>query len=115
MRQEGIGSGVTLHGWVPHRTLAEGEQCDVFAFPSLKELGGGAVVEGMAAGLVPIVVDYGGPGEIVRDSFGFKVPLGPEPEMVRGFALALARLVEQPQLLLELRERAREHAWRHFT
>jgi glycosyltransferase involved in cell wall biosynthesis len=113
---EGIGQGVTLHGWVPHRTLGQVlKECDVFAFPSLKELGGGAVVEAMAAGLVPIVVDYGGPGEIVRSSFGLKVPLGSEPEMTRGFALALARLVEEPSLLLELRARAREHAWQHFT
>ena len=78
VREEGIGSGVTLHGWVPHKTLGQvRKECDVFAFPSLKELGGGAVVEGMAAGLVPIVVDYGGPGEIVRSSFGFRSPSGP--------------------------------------
>ena len=113
---EKLQPGVTLHGWVKHQQVNEVlRRCDVLALPSLKEQGGAAVIEGMATGLVPLVVDYGGPGEVVSSSFGFKVPMGSEDEIVRALSAVLRSLVQDPQQLLALRERAYRHANAHFS
>jgi glycosyltransferase involved in cell wall biosynthesis len=73
----GIGSAVEFAGWVDHREIPSiADKSSIFMFPSIREFGGGAVVEAMALGLVPIVVNYGGPGEIVTDQTGFRLPLG---------------------------------------
>src|SRR5436853_4588069 len=60
--RERVENVVDFAGWIEHGQMQEQlAQADVFAFPSIREFGGGAVLEAMAVGLVPIVVDYGGP------------------------------------------------------
>jgi glycosyltransferase involved in cell wall biosynthesis len=52
------------------------------------------VLEAMALGVPPLIVDYAGPGELVDEARGTKVPLGTRPEIVAGFAAALERLTQ---------------------
>jgi glycosyltransferase involved in cell wall biosynthesis len=85
-------------------------QSDVFAFPSIRELGAGVVVEAMASELACVVVDYGGPGALVGSNRGLRVPLGTKEEIVEGFVRSLERLVGDETLRRELGRRAREHA-----
>lgn len=54
----------------------------VFAFPSIRELGAGVVIEAMACGLCCLVVDYGAPGGLVDGSRGVKVSLADKPTLV---------------------------------
>jgi glycosyltransferase involved in cell wall biosynthesis len=81
--QLGIERAVRFHGWVEQSEVAQivGGQ-DFFLFPSVREFGGGAVLEAMAMGLVPIIVDYGGPGEIVTAETGFKVSMGDKMRVI---------------------------------
>ena len=70
---EHISQGITLTGWLDQReVLKRLVRAQVFAFPSIREFGGGVVLEAMALRLVPIVVNNGGPGELVSDETGFE-------------------------------------------
>ena len=89
---------MTFTGWIEHAKLQEHLRgAQIFAFPSLREFGGGVVVEAMASGLPPIVVDYGGPGEIVSDDCGIRLPMAPRDELVDGLAEAMTAVLRDPE------------------
>ena len=114
--REGIASCVHFAGWVEHARVREVlAGCHLFGFPSIRDFGGAAVLEAMALGLVPLVVDYGGPGELVSPSTGFAVPMGSRRQIVRRLAEVLRALVADPRPLLDMSCRARERALRSFT
>ena len=82
----GVNDAVPMHGWKTHEEVAQHlQQADMMIFPSVREFGGGVVLEAMASGVVPIVVDYGGPGELVNRTTGFAVPIGPRHALVERF------------------------------
>ena len=114
--QLGVADHVTMTGWIPHREVATRMQkADVFGFPSVREFGGGAVVEAMALGLVPVVADYGGPQELVTDRTGFRVPFHSRGELIVGTRQVLEQLVAQPEQVRAIGERARERVLAQFT
>lgn len=112
----GAGDGIRLLGWVDHaqvhRHLAEAH---VLAFPSVREFGGGVVLEAMALGVVPVVIDYGGPGELVTPASGFLIPLGSRTEIVERYRALLRRLAMDPSIITPLSVAARERVLRRFT
>ncbi len=114
--KEGLGSAVTLHGWVAHSELQE-IMCrsHVFAFPSIREFGGGAVLEAMALGLVPIVVDYAGPGELVNFNTGFKLPIGGRETIISSLSDTLRMLADDHQCLEPMKLAARNRVHSLFT
>lgn len=78
-----LDNAVTLHGWRTHKEVAAHlRSADLLVFPSVREFGGGVVLEAMASGAVPIVIDYGGPGELVNSNSGFAIKIGPRAELV---------------------------------
>lgn len=116
VRQLNMEGGVRLMGNVPHSELAgllAGQ--DVFAFPSVREFGGAVVVEAMASGVVPVVVNYGGPGELVTAETGVRVPLGSRGELVSRFRAELEALSGDRGRVDEMGPRARERAMSCFT
>jgi alpha-maltose-1-phosphate synthase len=114
--KEGVETAVSFAGWVPHTELeARLAKTDVFAFPSIREFGGAVVLEAMAMGLVPIVVDYGGPGEHVSPTTGIALPLGPPAELVAHLRAALQRLLDAPATVRPMGERARARVLKSFT
>lgn len=114
--RENLGAGVKLEGWVEHARVHERlGQSDVFAFPSIREFGGAVVIEAMALGLVPIVVNYGGPGESVSPATGFAIPLGTRAEIIQRLRQSLTELAADTRHLHEMSLRAREHALHYFT
>lgn len=116
VRREGIESGVTFAGWVDHTKLQDRlKQSDVFGFPSVREFGGAVVLEAMALGLVPIVVAYGGPGELVTPATGVAVPIGGRESIVAGVRAALEGFVADPQRVRRMGRLARQRVLRHFT
>jgi glycosyltransferase involved in cell wall biosynthesis len=111
-----IGHGVTLPGWLDHREVARRlANSQVFAFPSIREFGGGVVLEAMALGLVPVVVNHGGPGELVTDETGVRVPLGSRDSIVGAFRQILGELALSPDRRRAMGERARRRVYAQFT
>jgi glycosyltransferase involved in cell wall biosynthesis len=94
VRQQGLEGTVRFLGWLDHADIArEMERSQAFVLPSLREFGGGAVLEAMASALPPIVIDYGGPGELVTSETGIRLPMtgqGTLPMLLREAMVALA-------------------------
>jgi glycosyltransferase involved in cell wall biosynthesis len=112
----GIAAGVAFAGWVPHGEVAARlQRADVFGFPSVREFGGAVVLEAMALGVVPVVLDYGGPGELVTPRTGFALPMGRRDEIVAAFRSVLERLAAAPEALAPLRAAGRARVRRDFT
>jgi glycosyltransferase involved in cell wall biosynthesis len=107
----GIGKAVSFCGWLDHKEVLKGMQsADVFVFPSLRDNGAGVVFEALASGAVPLVVDFGGPGDIVHPEVGYKVPLTDENNMVSQMEMILADLAGNRDLLNRLRQQGMAYA-----
>lgn len=112
----GVESRIRLRGWVEHHRVQEWlSQADVFAFPSVREFGGAVALEAMAVGLVPIVLDYGGPAELVTDKTGFLIPMGTRQQIIDRFRATLADLAAHPEKIEQRSAAAFERAHGQFT
>lgn len=111
-----ISHGVIMDGWVEHTKLQDRLLLsDIFAFPSIREFGGAVVLEAMAIGLVPVVMDYGGPGELVSPETGYAIPMGNRAEIIARVSKALEELTVDPAHLKQMGAKARERVFQHFT
>jgi glycosyltransferase involved in cell wall biosynthesis len=115
-RSLGIEKAVTFYGWLSHaEVLKRMRSADVFVFPSVRDFGGGVVFEALAAGAVPVVVDFGGPGDIIHPEVGYKVPLTNESDVVREIEKILVNLESNRDLLNRLRQQGMSYARESLT
>jgi glycosyltransferase involved in cell wall biosynthesis len=113
---QNLASAVTFHGWVPNEKVQDILcRCDILSFPSVREFGGGVVLEAMALGVVPVVVDYAGPGELVTKETGFKVPIGSRNEIESGFRAMLTRLATSREEIQGCSDNARRLVAQEFV
>ena len=117
LREQAAGlENVHFHGWVDHTKVQEIMiRNSLLAFPSIREFGGGVVLEAMALGLVPMVVDYAGPGELVHPEFGFKTPIGDRATIVRDFRQQLEKIAQDPSNLPAMGSTAKARVDALFT
>ncbi|WP_331288238.1 MULTISPECIES: glycosyltransferase family 4 protein [Methylobacteriaceae] len=87
---------------------------EIFAFPSIRELGAGVVVEAMACGMACVVVDYGAPGALIGPDRGVKVALGDHQSLIAGYCRELESLVLSPERITMLGAAASQHARAHY-
>lgn len=108
---------VEFTGWLSHAEVqARLRKADVFAFPSIRELGAGAVIEAMGLGLACVVADYGGPSVYAKNGRGIAVPMTDKAALTAGFQRALETLAGDPDQRQRLGEAARNyvralHTW----
>jgi glycosyltransferase involved in cell wall biosynthesis len=101
----GVEDHVAFVGWLPHEeVLRRLQNSDVMVFPSLREIGGGVVFEALSQGTVPVVADFGGPGDLVNPSIGYKIPMSNQDEMIRAIESVLRRLAQDRSHLEALRQ-----------
>jgi glycosyltransferase involved in cell wall biosynthesis len=111
-----LGASVTFHGAVPHAQVQDiAVRSNLLTFPSIREFGGGVVLEAMALGVVPVVVDYAGPGELVTLETGYKVPIGNRAQVTEGLRLTLEAICADPSALPGMAKAARERVLTQFT
>jgi glycosyltransferase involved in cell wall biosynthesis len=112
----GIKESVSFSGMLSHAEAMERlRSADVMVYPSVREYGGAVVVEALAAGAVPCVADFGGPGDTVRPEVGFKVPLTNESEVVLRLERDLVELTHDRDLLERLRQRGMAYVRENLT
>jgi glycosyltransferase involved in cell wall biosynthesis len=115
-RSLGIEKTVSFCGMLPHaEAMQRLQSADVLVFPSVREFGGGVVFEALAVGAVPLVADFGGPGDIVYPEVGRKVSLTNESDVVSQMERALAELVNNRDLLYRLRLQGMSYARERLT
>ncbi len=112
----GVESSVSFCGWVSHsEALRQLRSANVMVFPSVRDFGAGVVFEALASGAVPVVADFGGPGDIVHAEVGYKVPLTNEIDFVAEMAKILAELAHDRIRLERLRRQGLAYARKHLT
>lgn len=112
----GIDSAVGFRGWLSHaEVLQHMRSADVFVFPTLRDNGAGVVFEALACGAVPVVADFGGPGDIVHPAVGYKVPLTNETDIVAKIEQVLLELALDRKLLEQLRRQGMSYARERLT
>jgi len=107
-----LGITVTFTGMLPHaKTMEFFRSADVLVFPSIREFGGGVVFEALAVGCVPIVSNYGGPGDIVvNGQTGFSINLRDEAYTVAELKNVLETLSADPMLVERLSKEGQRYA-----
>lgn len=112
----GVMKRVSFVGWLRHSEVIERvRESDVLVFPSVREFGGGVVFEALALGAVPVVADYGGPGDIVNSKVGFKVALTNEEDMIALIEKILTGLASDRALLGQLQQEGMRYAREHLS
>jgi glycosyltransferase involved in cell wall biosynthesis len=107
----GIEKAVTFHGRLSHaETLSRLRSADVLVFPSVRDFGGGVVFEALAVGAVPVVVDFGGPGDIIHPGVGYKIPPTNESDVVLEIEKVLANLASNRDIVSRVRQEAMSYA-----
>ncbi len=110
-RSLGIEEAVSFCGMVTHtEAMQRLRSADVLVFPSVREFGGGVVFEALAVGAVPLVADFGGPGDTIYPEVGCKVSLTDESDMVAQIEKILSDLSRDRNLLDRLRQRGMSYA-----
>jgi glycosyltransferase involved in cell wall biosynthesis len=106
-----IEKAVSFCGWFSHaEVLRRLRSADVVVLPAIREGGGGVVFEALATGAVPLILDYGGPGDIVHPEVGYKVPPSNEDEVISKMEAILKDLADNRNLLNRLRQQGMSYA-----
>jgi glycosyltransferase involved in cell wall biosynthesis len=112
----GVEKAVSFRGMLPHaETMQQMRSAEVLAFPSVREFGGAVVIEALAAGVVPVVADFGGPGDLVYPGVGYKIPLTNESEVVEQMEKILTDLAHDRARLEQLQQRGMAYARECFA
>ncbi len=115
IQDEQLQDCVELLGKKPQKVVGEFmRDAEIFAFPSIRELGAGVVVEAMACGMACVVVDYGGPATLIDSDRGVKVPLGTFEQLVSHYTRELEALVANPERTIALGTAAHHHAMDYY-
>jgi glycosyltransferase involved in cell wall biosynthesis len=108
---------VTFTGNLPlSEVAAQMRAAHVFCLPSVRESGGAVILEAEASGVPVVVVNFGGPGELVDDEVGRALSANGPESLIRDLVETFRDIARNPEAwrLRGLRGRARalrEYGW----
>ncbi len=116
VKEHQLENSVDFVGWKTQQEVGEYmRQSDIFAYPTIRELGAGALVEAMACKMACVVVDYGACGTLIDNDRGVKIPLQSKEKIAEQLSLELEKLVVNSELISELSENAYKHVMQYYT
>ena len=87
----------------------------VYLLPSLRDSAGLTLMEAMLSRCVPVVADCGGPGTIVTEDCGCKLPTVSEEKMVEAIAEKIVLLATSPEIRQRLGDEARARIMNFYS
>ena len=91
------------------------QSSDIFCLPTLREPGGGAILEAMACGLPIITTNYGGPKYSVNESCGIKIETINQIQFLKDLESALLKLIKDRELRKTMGQESRKRAVNNFS
>ena len=86
----------------------------VFCLPSIRESGGGVLLEAAASGLPIVAVNYGGPAEIVDEEVGHLVSADGPEELIAGLVETFRNISQNPEQWRQRGQNGRRRAEKEF-
>lgn len=115
-RRLGVEGVVRFLGQLPPGEVADAvRRSHLFCLPSVRESGGAVVLEAMAAARPVVVVEHGGPAEIVDSEIGVALPPAGEAQVVSGLMRTFSDVFENPAAWAKRGAKGRERAERRFS
>lgn len=116
IEEKGLSECVELTGTVSQDRVGElMRESEIFAFPSIREQGGGVLTLAMMSGMACVVVDYGGPAARVKSGCGVKIPMGNLDHLVKHFTQELEKLVADPDGVIDMGVAARRYTETYYS
>jgi glycosyltransferase involved in cell wall biosynthesis len=114
-RELGVEDRVHFAGWLPQLECAVRlRSATALVLPSIYECGGAVVLEAMAMSKPVIATRWGGPADYLNAGCGMLIEPESRPALVAGFAEAMRKLIESPELAKAMGAAGRERAIRDF-
>jgi glycosyltransferase involved in cell wall biosynthesis len=77
------------------------KEAHIYLLPSLRDSAGITLAEAMLAGCVPIVADCGGPGQIVSEECGYKLPVSSPGQLIEEISKIIVQADRNREALRE--------------
>ena len=107
--QRGVSSRVRFLGRLSREQVEQVyKEADLFLFPSFREPTGIVLFEAMRHGLPVITTDRGGPGHIVNDMCGVRIPVHNPQQFAEDIAAAIRAIALDRNKLVSLSDGARK-------
>jgi glycosyltransferase involved in cell wall biosynthesis len=106
---------VIFRGWLSQvDAVEELQRSDCLVLPSVLECGGAVVLEAMAMEKPVIATAWGGPKDYLDESCGVLVPPTGRESLIQGFADAMVRLANSPELRACMGRNGRQKVLNHY-
>jgi len=110
-----INSKITFLDNISYSKMTElYEWADIFVFPSLREASGTVILEAMSHGVPVIALDLNGAKNIIDPSCGILIDTTNSQQIIDDFSKAIIKLYENPQLRLDMGNKARKKVEENF-